>query len=188
MTGTMAVGSGRGNGLRPFVWAGAVCLLLLPAAAMRFFPDAGVHWSGMDFVVMGALLAGACGLYELGARLGRARAYRAGFGLAVLTGFLTVWVNLAVGMLGDEGDPANLSFLGVLAMAALGSATARFQPAGMAKAMFATAAAQLVVVGVALAMGRFAAPELALGACFALPWLLAGALFRRAARGLPAQG
>ena len=71
MTGTMTMGSGRGNGLRPFVWGGAAGLLLLPAVAMRFFPDAGVDWSAMDFVVMGALLAVACGLYELGARLER---------------------------------------------------------------------------------------------------------------------
>jgi hypothetical protein len=186
MTGTMAAGRGNGhaNRLRPLVWGGAAGLLLLPAAAMRLLPDAGVDWSGMDFAVMGALLAGACGLYELGARLGRARAYRAGFGLAVLAGFLTVWVNLAVGMLGDEGNPANLLFLGVLAIAALCSALARFKPAGMAKAMFATAAAQLLVVGIASAWGGFAARDLALTACFALPWLLAGALFRGAMRAM----
>ncbi|WP_223158066.1 hypothetical protein [Thermomonas brevis] len=182
MTGTMAMGSGRGNGLRPFVWGGAAGLLLLPVAAMRFFPEAGVDWSGADFAVMGALLAAACGLYELGAWLGATRAYRAGFGLAVLAGFLTVWANLAVGMLGDEGNPANLLFLGVLAVAALGSLLARFRPAGMAKAMFATAAAQLAAVGIALATGGFEARELALTACFALPWLLAGWLFRSAAR------
>lgn len=182
MTGTMTIGSGRSNGLRPYVWGGAAGLLLLPAVAMRFFPEAGVDWSAMDFVVMGALLAVACGLYELGARLGATRAYRAGFGLAALAGFLTVWANLAVGMLGDEGDAANAMFLGVLAIAALGSLLARFRPAGMAKAMFATAMAQLVAVAIALAMGRFEAHELALTACFALPWLLAGGLFRRAAR------
>lgn len=180
MTGTMTMGSGRRNGLRPLVWGGAAGLLLLPAVAMRFFPDAGVDWSAMDFVVMGTLLAVACGLYELGARLGATRAYRAGFGLAVFAGFLTVWVNLAVGMLGDEGDAANLLFVGVLAVAALGSLLARFKPAGMAKAMFATAAAQLAAVGVGLAMGGFEPRELALTACFALPWLLAGGLFRLA--------
>ena len=180
MTGTMAMG--RGNGLRPYVWGGAAGMLLLPALAMRFFPGAGVDWSVMDFVVMGTLLASACGLYELGAWLGATRAYRAGFGLAVLAGFLTVWANLAVGMLGDEGDAANAMFIGVLAVAAFGSLLARFRPAGMAKAMFATALAQLATVGIAMAMGRFEARELALTACFALPWLLAGGLFRRAAR------
>lgn len=182
MTDTMAMGSGRGNGLRPFVWGGAAGLLLLPAVAMRFFPQAGVDWTGSDFVVMGALLAIACGLYELGTRLGQGRTYRAGFGVAVLAGFLTVWVNLAVGMLGEGGNPANLMFLGVLAIAALGSLAARFRPAGVAAAMLATAAAQLAAVGAALVIGGFQAREMALTACFALPWLLAAVLFHRAAR------
>ena len=184
MTGTMvaARGNGHANRLRPIIWGGAAGLLLVPAAAMRLLPDAGVHWSGMDFLVMGALLAGACGLYELGARLGRARAYRAGFGLAVLTGFLTVWVNLAVGMLGAENDIVNLVFAGVLVVAFVGSLLASFRPAGMARAMAAAAVAQLLAVGIGLAMREFRPNELVLTAMFALPWLASAALFRKAAR------
>lgn len=37
MTGIMVMGDdGRKNGLPPFVWGTAVCLLLLPAVAMLF--------------------------------------------------------------------------------------------------------------------------------------------------------
>lgn len=183
MTGTMAIGNGgRGNGLRPFVWGAAACLLLLPALAMRFFPAAGVDWTALDFAAMGAMLATACGLYELGAWLSGNTAYRAGFGLAALTAFLTVWVNLAVGMLGGEGDGINLMFAGVLCVAAIGAWAAALKPAGMSRAMAATAIAQLLAVGVGVSMRAFEPRELALTAMFALPWLFSALLFGKAAR------
>ena len=72
----------RRNRLRPFVWGGAACLLLLPALAMRLRPQSGVDWSALDFAVMGVLLAAVCGLYEFGARRDGSPAYRAGFGTA----------------------------------------------------------------------------------------------------------
>jgi hypothetical protein len=165
------------------MWGGAACLLLLPALAMQLGAP-GVVWTAEDFVAMGLMLAVACGLYELGAWLGAGFAYRAGFGLAVLTAFLTVWVNVAVGMLGDEGNPANLMFAGVLAIAVLGAVLSRGRALGMSRTMCAAACAQLVAAAVGLVMG-FAALEVSLTACFALPWLAAALLFRRA--GLAAQ-
>ena len=182
MTGTTAIGNdGRGNRLRPFIWGTAAVLLLLPAVAMQF-DGTGVNWTGGDFITMGVLLAIACGLYELGAWLSSNSAYRAGFGIAALTAFATVWVNLAVGMLGDEkGGRANLMFVGVLFIAAAGALVATLKPAGMARAMFAAALAQLAAAGVGLAMG-FHALEVTLTACFALPWLLSGVMFQKAAQ------
>ncbi len=171
--------AGRPNRLRPWIWGGAAALLLLPAVAMQFTSE--VQWTGSDFVVMGVLLGIACALYELGARLSGSVAYRAGFGLGVLTGFLTVWVNLAVGMLGDEDGSANLMFLAVLAIAGLGSLLARFRARGMARAMALAGAAQLAAVGVALAIGGFGTRELVLTALFAAPWIASALLFRMAA-------
>jgi hypothetical protein len=180
MTGaTMMQGGGRRNGLRPVVWGGAAVLLLLPAVAMQF-AGSGVNWTGSDFALLGAILAVACGLYELGAWLSGNTAFRAGFGLAVLAGFMTVWVNLAVGMLGD--GPINLMFAGVLLVAALGAALARFRADGMVVAMVAAGVAQLACVGVGLWIGGFEAIELVLTAMFAAPWLLAALLFRKAVR------
>lgn len=182
MTGTIAIGKrGGGNRLRPYVWGTAACLLLLPLMAMRFFPDSGVNWTGSDFLTMGVMLATACGLYELGAWRSVNPAYRVAFGLAVLTGFLTVWVNLAVGMLGSENDVLNLMFAGVLFIAAAGALIASLKPRGMALAMLAAAIAQLAAVGVALVIGGFDVRELTFTALFALPWLASAALFRRAA-------
>lgn len=171
----------RPNPLSPWLWPGAMALLAVPAIAM-WLDAPGVLWTPADFIVMGLLLTTACGLYELGARLNGSRAWRAGFGLAALTGFLTVWANLAVGMLGREADPANLMFAGVLAVAAVGALVARFRPAGMARAMAFTGLAQLVVVGIAAALGGYGVHELVLAGCFALPWFASALLFAKAGR------
>ena len=176
--------------LRPWIWSLAVALLLLPAIAMRFTSE--VVWTGADFLVMGVMLAIACSVYELGVWLSGDGVYRAGFGVAVATGFLTVWVNLAVGMFGSENNLLNVMFAGVLLVASVGSLLARFRPAGMARAMGATALAQCVAAVTGLAVGLVAGPmerggpdiwlEAALTAAFALPWLVAMQLFRMAAR------
>ena len=189
---TTSVSNSQARGrsrLRPFIWGSAALLLLFPAVAMRF--TAEVNWTGADFVVMGAMLTAACGVYELGVWLSGNGAYRAAFGIAAVTGFLTVWVNLAVGMFGSENNPLNLMFGGVLLVAALGAVLSMFRARGMAWAMAATAVAQLLAAGVGLAAGAARGfdeshgPSLALEtlltACFALPWLLASMLFRKAA-------
>jgi hypothetical protein len=167
----------RGRSLRNLMWLGAAALLALPAIAMWRGVD-GVDWSGGDFVVMGLMLATLCGLVELGASLSRSLAYRAAFAIAAGTGFLTVWVNLAVGMIGNENNAANLVFAGVLGIAAIGTAAAGFRARGMAWAMVAAGVAQLGCAGFALVAGT--PHEAVLIALFALPWLLAAALFRTA--------
>ena len=86
------------NRWRLALWGTAALLLMVPAVAMQFTTE--VNWTGSDFVVMGAMLAAACGAYDLATRLSRNTTYRAAFGIAVLTGFLLVWVNLAVGLIG----------------------------------------------------------------------------------------
>ena len=171
-------GTRRRNPLRPWIWGGAAFLLLLPAIAMQFDVE-GVVWTASDFIAMGAMLGGACAAYELAAWMSGNLAYRAGFGLAIVTAFLTVWVNLAVGMYGSENNGLNLIFLGVLAIALVGAIFSRLQPRGLAYAAETTAAAQLAAAGVGVVLGYW---ESILVACFALPWLASGQLFRVAAR------
>lgn len=170
----------RGNGLRPWVWGGAAALLLLPAVAMRAGAD-GVDWGAADFLVFGTMLLVACGLYELATRMSGDIRYRAAAGIAVATGFLTVWANLAVGMIGSEGNPFNLAFAGVLGIALVGAAMAKLQAPGLAKAMLATAIAQALAVATAFVIGGD--PRGAFfSALFVAPWLLSSALFRRASQ------
>jgi hypothetical protein len=178
MTGfTEIVAGPRWNGWRIAMWGTAAVLLALPAIAMRFTPE--VQWTGSDFAVMAVMLGTACGLCELAARASGNGAYRLGAGIAVGTAFLTVWVNLAVGMIGSEDNAYNLLFGGVLAIALVGAILVRFRAAGMARVMVVAAVAQA-------AAGAFGFPTDSRGAVFsmlfALPWLLSAAFYRKAAR------
>ena len=78
-------------------------------------------------------------------------AYRLAVGLALTAAFLIIWLNAAAGLIGiEDDDPANLLYVGVLAIGSIGAIIARFQPRGLARALFATALAQMLVGGIAL--------------------------------------
>lgn len=166
-------------------WAIAA-FLLLPLAAMQFTGE--VNWDETDFVVMSAMLFGACGVFELAARMTGNIAYRAAAGLAVVATFLLIWINLAVGIIGSEDNPANLMYFGVLAVGITGAFIADFQPHGMARALIATALAQASVGIIALIAGLGSTGEnwpqvvVVLNGFFAALWLLSAWLFRKAAR------
>jgi hypothetical protein len=169
----------RGNPLRIAVWGTAAFLLLLPLVAMQFSKE--VNWTLFDFVVFGAMLLVACGTYELATRLSGNTAYRAAVGVAVVGGFLLVWMNLAVGIIGSEENSANLMFAGVLAVGAIGALIARFQPHGMARALVATALAQALVAVIALIAGLGELPLWFLTVFYVALWLASAGLFQKAA-------
>lgn len=169
---------GLGRGWRIAMWGGAAALLLLPYAAMQFTDE--VAWDLADFIIFGVMLAGACVTLEVAARMTGNSAYRAAAGVAVGTAFLLVWMNLAVGLIGSEDNPANLMYAGVLAVPVIGGCIVRFRAMGMAVALIATAIAQVVVVVIALAEGWGEA--LVLTAVFVALWLASAALFRRSAQ------
>ncbi len=114
-------------------------------------------------------------------------AYRAAIGVALVAAFILVWLSLGVGIIGQDGDPANLMYFGVLAVGIIGAILARFQPRGMARALEATAIAQTSVAVIAL-IGRLGYPwsgplELSLLNGFFIALFVGSAwLFRRAAR------
>jgi hypothetical protein len=170
-------------------WGTAAALLLLPAFAMRFTDE--VRWDAADFVVFGTMLAVACGTCELAAKTSGSGAYRAAVGVAVAAAFVLAWMNLAVGIIESEDDPANLMFAGVLAVGIVGAIVARFRARGLARAMLATALAQMLVAAIALGAGMHAggdspaAEVIALSGCFTGLWLLSAWLFRKAAREQP---
>ena len=148
---------------RLMVWAAVVALILLvPLIAMQFTEE--VNWDLFDFVFMGTLLYGSALTYELVARKMSNGAYRAAVGLAVVTSVLLVWINGAVGIVGD--GPVNLMYFGVLAVGSTLALIARLEPHGMARALFTMAFAQMLVPVIALIIGM-----LALFAIFSsMPW------------------
>jgi hypothetical protein len=170
-------------------WGTAAGLLLLPLVAMQFSDE--VDWTVGDFVFAG-LMIGSVGLaLELTVSRTRSLAYRAAVGFALAAAFLLIWVNGAVGIIGSENEDANLMYFGVLAVGFVGTALAMLRPNGMVWAMTATAIAQaLVGVGAVIAgLGTSGQiwPWDVLGATgfFTALWLIAAALFRKAAQEPP---
>lgn len=127
------------------------CVLLVPLVAMQFSDE--VVWTFSDFVFAAVVLFGAGLTYILIANRTGNVAYRAAIGLAVATGLLVVWANGAVGLIGNEREPANLMYYGVLAVGFNGAIAARLRPRGMALASFATALATALVAAIALIAG-----------------------------------
>lgn len=159
-------------------WSAAAAILLLPLVAMLFTDE--VDWDLADFVFAGALVLGVGLAYELAAKATGSRAYRAAVGIALAAAFVLVWANAAVGIIGSEDNPANAMYHGVLAVGIAGAFIARFRPQGMARAMVATAVAQVLVAVIALVAGLgFTGPVTVF---FAALWLASAWLFRKAAR------
>jgi len=170
--------SWRNSRWRVAAWGAAGAVLLAPLAAMQVTDE--VAWGPMDFLLAGGLV-GSLGLaWELAARKSSGPASRAGAAVALAAAFLLVWINVAVGMIGDEGNPANWMYAAVLAVALGGAVLARFQPRGLARAMTAAAVVQALVPLVAQAAGLGSAHPIAIA--FAAPWLLSAWLFHLSSR------
>lgn len=126
-----------------------------------------------------------------GARPGsrrRNRTYRLAAGVALAAALLLGWVNGAVGIIGNEGQPANTMYLGVIAIGLTGAVVARFRARGLSRVLIATALAQALVPVIAVivwprvswgAAGMWGV--FVLNAFFAMLFAGSAFLFRRAA-------
>lgn len=180
MTDTLKqLGNRDWSWLRYAGWAGAIGLILFPAVAMQVAPDLGVDWTFSDFVFATLMIGGTGLAIELVVRRSRSWTSLAGAVVALATGFLLIWSNLAVGYIGSEDNPYNLLFFGVTAVALLGSTIARFRSKGASWAMAAAALAHAAVGIGGLAQDPITGP---ITLVFTLMWLAAAALLRKAAR------
>ena len=147
-----------------------------------------MNWSIFDFAFFGAMILGVSVVYALAKRTANNRTYRFAIGVALAAAFLLVWINGAVGIIGNENNDANMMFFGVLLVGVVGAIIAGLRPKGMARAMYATAIAQVTVAVIALAgdLGLAGASwpwdVLVLTGFFASLWLFSAWLFRKAAR------
>jgi hypothetical protein len=176
----------KGVPWRVIGWGAAVALILTPLAAMQFTRE--VNWTPSDFVFAIVMIGGVGLLFELAVRASASRAYRGGAALGLAAAFLLIWINGAVGIIGNEGNPRNLVFLAIIAMAIAGSIVAGGKATLMARAMAVAAAAQALVGLVVFASDAGASePPGALGLLiliefFAGMWAASALLFRRAAQ------
>lgn len=176
---TMETGPGRHRSRwRIAAWGTAAAFVLLPLLAMQVTEE--VNWTAFDFAFAGALVGGVGVAFELAVRVSASRAYRAAVAIALAAAFLMIWVNGAVGIIGSEDNPANWIFAGVLAVAFVGALVAGFRAEAMARAMLATAVAQVLAAVIALVAGwGFTGP---ITVFFGGLWLTSAWLFRRAAQ------
>jgi len=192
MAGITENGRGRRGGWRKAVWGTAAFLWLLPLVAMQFTTEVNL----VETVAYGVILSAAAGTYELALALRtRDSAYQIAAGVALAAAFLLGWVNGAVGIIGNEGQPANLMYSGVIGVGLIGALVARFRPRGLSRVLIVVALAQALVPVIALIIW----PQVSWGAAgmlgvFALDaffvMLFAGSalLFRRAANVRPELG
>ena len=97
--------------------------------------DTRVNWGSVDFLVAGVVLFASGPAFEFA--VGRLSSgadnltYRFAVGVSVVGVLLLVWVNLAVGIIGHEGNPANLMYVGVLLVGAAGVMLVRLHAVGL---------------------------------------------------------
>lgn len=178
------------NSIRLKIWYVAfatAAILVAPLVAMQFTEE--VNWGLLDFIVMGLLLFGTGITYIMISRISESAAYRTAVGVAVVAILLLIWVNLAVGIIGSEGNPANLLYVGVVAICIIGAGISRLQPIGMARTMFTTAFVQMLVPVIVFIFWRTSLEEspgivgvFGLNAFFAALFIVSALLFRNVAK------
>ena len=156
----------------------ALGLLMVPLVASRLVE--GWNWRPRAFVFVYVLFFATGMAYALIARRMDAWAYKAGVGLALLAGFALGWSNMV--HVADSENPANLVYYSVLAVGGVGAWLARLKAPGLARTLFAMAAA-LALIAVMLPSG--APPDLARNMAISHGVLVAlfttsGLLFRQA--------
>lgn len=111
----------------------------------------------------------------------------AGLGLAAATSLFLFWAIGALGVIGAEGDPADLMYLGVLGIVVGGAAASRLEARGMARTMVTAVLGVGLVAVIALLVGEHRSPVtsvveiLGLNAMFMVLFGTAALLLRHAA-------
>ncbi len=123
-------------------------LLLIPLIAMQFTDE--VKWSFFDFIIAGFLLISTGLAYVLLSQKMNATMFRVAVGIAVGASLLLIWVNLAVGIIGNENNPANIMYYGVPFIGIIGAFIAHGRPKGMSTTLFIMAAVQIIIFLIAI--------------------------------------
>lgn len=157
-------------------------ILLVPLVATLTSPE--WNWGVTSFVVAYVLMTGVGWAYRWLTRSDRPLSYRIAAALALLAAFLLLWINLAVGLIGSEENPANLLYAGVLAIGAVGAIISRSSPRRLALVLVVVAVDQTLVPVIALLVwpqdfSPGVGPVFGLNACFVLCFAASAALFRR---------
>ena len=160
-------------------------LLLIPLTAKIFFDE--MNWDETDFIAAWILFTVTGIIYKLITKNKSSLMYKFASFSAVATGLLLMWVNLAVGLIGNENNPANLMYFAVIIIGLIGAAIGRFKSHGIIRALYVTALAQALVPIIAMLIWKppFNAgviQVIGINAFFVALWLGSAFLFRNAAK------
>ncbi|MBN9656526.1 MAG: hypothetical protein J0H49_00010 [Acidobacteria bacterium] len=160
---------------------GALAFWMVPLVASQFVED--WHWGVGGFVFAYGMFFATGLAYALTARKMGAWAYKAGVGLALVTGFVMGWSTMV--HISESENPANFVYFGVLAVGAIGAWLARLEARGMARALFAMAVTLALVAAFSFLRlpAAPAGPVWDVGVAhggFVLLFAASGLLFRRA--------
>jgi hypothetical protein len=123
-------------------------ILCIPIIGMQVSNE--WNWTLFDFVWAGTLIAGTQCAYEFAVKRMKNATYKLAVGLALLAAFLLMWINGAVGIIGD--GPVNMIYLGVIVIGFFGAIITRLKPQGMSRVLFAMAIAQTLIPVIALSV------------------------------------
>ena len=146
----MAGTANDGGGRRRSLWKGPAlftALVLLIPLLGNLLVD-GWHWEPRGFVLFGAIIFGLGLTYQLVTRRVDLIAYRAAVVVALTATFILFWANFVQSA--DDINPYAMRYYLALMVGIVGVAIARFRAAGMARAMFATALAQALILAMVL--------------------------------------
>ena len=112
--------------------------------------------------------------------------YRLAIGGSLAATLMLIWLSLGVGIIGADGDPANLMYFVVVAIGVIGAIITRLKSSGMARVLLAMAYVQALIAAIAMfaKMGLpYSGPLeiLLLNGFFVVAFVVAAWLFRRAA-------
>ncbi len=176
MTRNYEASKGVGAIWRIIMWGSIIALLIIPALAMQV--TAEVNWTASDFIFAAGLMGSVGVVVEVTVRATRNWAYRGATFIAIMMAFFTVWINGAVGIIGNEDNPLNLLYIGLLLVGGLATAVVRARARPMSWIMAIIAVGQFVIAAIAAAAGYWIWIA---AAVFGAAWSLSALLFGRAA-------
>ena len=160
---------------------GSLLFLLIPFTAS--FLSEEMDWSPFDYILVWIMLFLTGSAYSFVTRNSKDAVYRIAVGLAVVSGLMLTWVNLAVGLIGSEDNPINLSYFFILALGILASFMMRFRAVYMTMILVSMAFGMVIVALVALFMNMQSLPHssvtqiIGVTGFFIMPLLVAAILF-----------
>jgi hypothetical protein len=156
----------------------ALGLLMVPLVASRLVE--GWNWPPSAFVFVYFLFFATGMAYALIARRMGEWTYKAGVGVALVSGFAMGWSNMV--QVADSGHPENLAYYSVLVVGLIGACVARLRARGLAFTLFAMAATlAMITVLLPSGMPHDIARSMAIGhGVYVVLFVGAGLLFRHA--------